>query len=193
MGVSFEVGGGNGAEAGAGGCEEEGPFPLEARLARGVPGGCSGYRAGPGDKGQHVACSICNDACGGGGCGACFWGSEKRVAKRKVVPSPPQVLPLAPGLPWCGTGGLVCSDAASVGPGGFSPSTCSAVGTELALGTRLGLQRRSGSWSRPSGVGSGRHGADQWTGRMRERWMGFQDGLGFLPSGITSTLTEQGH
>ena len=30
VGVSFEVGGGNWAEAGAGGCEEEGSFPLEA-------------------------------------------------------------------------------------------------------------------------------------------------------------------
>lgn len=66
MGVSFEVGGGNGAEAGAGGCEEEGPFPPEAPLPGGVPGGCRGSRAGLGDKGAAHGRPICNDACGWG-------------------------------------------------------------------------------------------------------------------------------
>ena len=28
---------------------------------------------------------------------------------------------------------------------------------------------------------------------MQERWTGFRDGLGFLLSGITSTLSEQSH
>lgn len=48
-------------------------------------------------KEQHMAAPSAMTLAGGGG--TCSWGSEKRVAMMKVVPSPPQVLPLAPGLP----------------------------------------------------------------------------------------------
>lgn len=57
----------------------------------------AGLRQGLVIKEQHMAAPSAMTLAGGGG--TCSWGSEKRVAMMKVVPSPPRVLPLAPGLP----------------------------------------------------------------------------------------------